>query len=167
MTEELMGAASVLAREAALGDIVDLQLLAGGGNNRVFRLAAQRGVACLKVYFRHPDDTRDRLGAEYAFSQFAWNQGLRCLPRPLGCNPSAGMALFEFVVGQAVQAGEVGANEIDQALAFFLGLNLARRSPEAHVSRTSIRSLFQPGRASAVRRTALEALERPLPGNKN
>jgi hypothetical protein len=46
--------------------------LPGGANNRAFRLDAGGQSFLLKAYFRHPDDPRDRLGTEFAFSRFAW-----------------------------------------------------------------------------------------------
>ena len=48
--------------------------LTGGANNRVFRVEAAGSLALLKVYFQHANDPRDRLGAEYSFTRFAWER---------------------------------------------------------------------------------------------
>ena len=85
---------------AGIGRVRGLIPLAGGANNRVFRVEAENGFAVLKAYFRHPDDPRDRLAAEFAFSRFAWAEGVRCIPEPLACDPVAGLGLFEFVPGR-------------------------------------------------------------------
>ena len=71
-----------LATAAGLGRVRAVVPLSGGANNRVFRVEAASGVALLKSYFRHPDDPRDRLGTEWAFTSFAWDNGVRCIPRP-------------------------------------------------------------------------------------
>ena len=163
MTDELMPGATALSQRAGLGEIVDLRLLFGGGNNRVFCLAGQRGMAALKAYFRHPGDPRDRLGAEYAFSQFAWNQGLRCLPRPLACDPVGGLALYEFVDGQALRPGEVSAAAIDQALAFVVGLNRVRSSAEARALGFASESCFSIGAHLQCVERRVERLEKIQP----
>lgn len=119
-----------LASAAGLGRVRAVVPLTGGANNRVFRLEAAGGVALLKSYFRHPDDPRDRLGTEWAFASFAWDAGVRSIPRPLACDPAAGLALFEFVAGRSLHGTAVGDAEIDAAIAFFRVLNAAR-SPAA------------------------------------
>ena len=124
-------AAHALAERAGLGPVLALAPLAGGANNRVYRLETPGGAALLKSYFRHPDDPRDRLGAEFAFSQFAWNRGVRCIPRPLACDPEAGLALFEYVFGKSLHGSAAGEAAVDQAVDFFRALNRDRRHPDA------------------------------------
>src|SRR5207248_5946577 len=92
-----------LAAAAGLGPVRAVAPMAGGKNNRVYRVEAAAGVALLKSYFRHPDDPRDRLGTEFAFSRFAWGAGVRCIPQPLAADPAAGLGLFEFVHGKSLQ----------------------------------------------------------------
>jgi hypothetical protein len=124
-------AAHALAEQAGLGPVLGLAPMAGGANNRVYRLETAGGAALLKSYFRHADDPRDRLGAEFAFAQFAWNHGVRCIPRPLACDPEAGLALFEFVFGKSLSGSAAGEPAVDQAIDFFRTLNRDRRHADA------------------------------------
>lgn len=128
---DLTQRAAAMADAAGLGAIRSLNQLAGGANNRVFRLDGVSGVALLKAYFRHPDDPRDRLGAEFTFSQFAWKQGVRALPQPLACDAEAGLGLFEYVAGRPLRPEEVGSTAVEQAIGFFADLNRNRFEPEA------------------------------------
>jgi hypothetical protein len=120
-----MEADRTIARDlvAALVGTADFSLeqLPGGGNNRVFRVRFAGKVALLKEYFHHPGDPRDRLDAEFSFSKFAWDAGLRCLPEPLGADPSNHLGLYEFIEGRPVS--KVTREDVQQALDFFCELN--------------------------------------------
>jgi hypothetical protein len=118
-----------LADRAGVGAVHDVVPLAGGANNRVSRLDADAGSFLLKSYFRHPDDPRDRLGAEFGFAQFAWERGVRGLPQPMACEPAAGLGLFEFVRGDKLDAAT--NSDVEQAIAFFRSVNRFRKNAEA------------------------------------
>jgi hypothetical protein len=122
--------AAMLA-EAGLSTEFQRSSLPGGANNRVYRLDCGDAAVLLKVYFHHPDDPRDRLGTEYAFSRFAWDRGLRCLPRPLTCDRDASAALYEFVEGRPLVADELASPEVDQAIEFYRELNRYKSHPAA------------------------------------
>jgi hypothetical protein len=109
---------------AGFGPGAKTELLGGGANNRVFRVVRGGAAALLKVYFRHPGDSRDRLGTEYGFAEFAWRHGVRALPRPIAASPEASAALFEYIPGAPVS--EVGEAEVDQALEFVEAINRHR-----------------------------------------
>lgn len=126
-TESLRQAVACLATTAGLHGDLSLHPLAGGANNRVFRLDINGAQALLKVYFRHADDPRDRLGTEYAFSSFCWQHGLRCLPQPLGCDRQNYLGLYEYVPGRRLLPHEVKDGEIRQALGFYRALNQHKR----------------------------------------
>jgi hypothetical protein len=115
-----------LLAAAGLGEPRSLTPLSGGANNRVYRVGVDAGAALLKYYFRHPEDPRDRLGAEFAFARFAWDGGVRALPRPLACDAAAGLGLFEFVAGRPLLPEEVDDWAVGQALDFTGDLNRAR-----------------------------------------
>lgn len=123
-------AESVLTRAGVSVD-VRLAPMTGGGNNRVYRVESAIGPVVLKVYFRHPDDPRDRLRADFGFSSFAWEAGGRALPRPLASDPAAGMAVYEFVAGSKLAPGEVAAAHVAEAAAFFRAVNEHRGDPRA------------------------------------
>ena len=97
--------------------------LPGGGNNRVYRVDGNGRPLLLKAYFHHPDDPRDRLAAEFCFSRFAWDGGIRCIPQPIVCDEQNHLGLYEFIEGRPLAAAEIGASEVDQAAAFFAALN--------------------------------------------
>lgn len=117
---------SVTALLARLGRVrkgFRLEPLSASGNNRVFTLQCDGDTLVLKWYFHDAADTRDRLGAEYAFLEHAWNSGLRCIPQPLGKDLNTHLALYEFVPGRKLEAHEVDAAAMQQAARFFALLN--------------------------------------------
>ncbi|MCE9563648.1 MAG: aminoglycoside phosphotransferase family protein [Planctomycetes bacterium] len=125
---------------ANFGPALGLTPLAGGKNNRVYRVETENGEAVLKVYFRHPDDPRDRLGTEFSFSRFAWSSGIRCVPEPLANNPEAGLGLFECVTGQP--ATSITDDLISQAIDFVRELNESRWRPLASRLRVASEACF-------------------------
>lgn len=109
-----------------------LEPVAGGGNNRGFRLTTSDGsVYFLKWYFRHRDDPRDRLGTEFGFTEFCRRHGVDDVPRPLARDRRAGLALYEFIDGRRLTAEEVDERAVDAALAFYRRINEHRAAPEA------------------------------------
>ena len=119
-------ALKALVAAAGLGAVGFTDPLDGGKNNRVYRVATTGGHVLLKSYFRHPDDPRDRLGTEFAFSRFAWDNGVRCIPRPIIADAGAGLGLFEYVSGRPLNPGGVTDLAVDQAIEFFRTLNRAK-----------------------------------------
>jgi hypothetical protein len=95
----------------------------GGGNNRVFVVHGREGKYLAKIYYSHPSDTRNRLTAEYAFLTYAQDIGLRCVPRPISCDPEKNLGLYEFVEGEKLRGPELGVDHVQQAARFFLELN--------------------------------------------
>src|SRR5437868_5883904 len=78
-----------------------LEPVGGGRNSRIYRLAGDSGPAyALKVYFRHPNDSRDRLGTEYDSLSLLWNNGVRNIPQPVEVCRDADIALYEFIEGR-------------------------------------------------------------------
>ncbi|MDD5656740.1 MAG: aminoglycoside phosphotransferase family protein [Elusimicrobia bacterium] len=134
-TAGLFLAADALLKKAGLPGAAALEPLAGAANNRVFRVSSGDGELLLKSYFRHPGDARDRCATEFAFCRRAWELGLRCVPRAVIRDSRRSLALYEFVAGRRLRAGEVGADSVRQAVSFWRGLNAARlggrRCPEA------------------------------------
>ena len=103
-----------------------LEPLSASGNNRVFTLHCDGETLVLKWYFHDVADTRDRLGAEYAFLEHAWNTGLRCIPQHLGKDLSTHLALYEFVEGYKLEANQVDEAAMQQAAQFLALLNAPR-----------------------------------------
>ena len=116
-------AVTYLLSSAGLAPDFDLTPINGGGNNRVFRVEGGGRSLLLKAYFHHPDDARNRLAAEFTFSRFAWDCGIRSIAEPIACDNQNHLGLYEFIDGRALAAGEVGQSEVDQAAEFFAALN--------------------------------------------
>jgi hypothetical protein len=131
-----------LVAAAGIGAMRSIVPLAGGANNRVYRVETSSRVALLKSYFRHPDDPRDRLGTDFAFARCAWDGGVRAIPQPFACDPEAGLGLFEFVSGRALLPTEIDDWALNQALEFFHGLCRVKRRPEASLLPCASESCF-------------------------
>jgi hypothetical protein len=115
--------ADLLARAGVDAELTSVTPCAAGGNNRIYRVETTAGVFAAKQYFRHNNDPRDRLAAEYAFLSYASAVAPGLTPRPFGSSPESGMALYEFIDGRRLVPGEIGAAEIDAATRFFRALN--------------------------------------------
>ena len=122
-----------------------IQPLASGGNNRVFRAEADGDQWLLKEYFRHAGDTRDRLGAEYGFLSFAWGHGVRCIPKPLGCDTENALGLYEYVGGRALMPEDIGPSAIEAALRFWQDVNKHREGADARLLPNGSEACFKIG----------------------
>ncbi len=101
-----------LLRTAALGSARALQPLAGGRNNRVYAIDLMSGQrVVMKIYFRHPSDTRDRLRAEWLFLRHAHARAPGRVAASLVCDEEAGAALYEFVEGDCYKSFDARAVE--------------------------------------------------------
>ncbi|MEJ0016639.1 MAG: phosphotransferase [Acetobacteraceae bacterium] len=115
-----------LAMQAGLPAPRDLVRLSGGKNNRVFRVGAAH---VLKLYHWDERDPRDRLRAEWRFLRYAWDRGVRNIPRPLAKDDAAHAGLYTLLPGAA--PAEVSAWHVAAALDFLLAVNAAPRDPAA------------------------------------
>ncbi|MEX2287278.1 MAG: aminoglycoside phosphotransferase family protein [Planctomycetaceae bacterium] len=105
--------------------------LAGGANNRTYRVEHDDGAVLLKWYFAHPDEPRDRLQSEFAFARFAWKRGIDAVPQPLAHDAANRLGLYEFVPGRRPNVGDIDDRLIDAMLAFVRSLNDFRDDPGA------------------------------------
>lgn len=121
---QLMTAAARLTAMAGRAAPALLTQLAGGKNNRVFRLDLADGAPLiLKSYFSHPGDTRDRLSAEWSFLAYARNLKLDTVPAPLARDEMTRTGLYSFAPGAKLIAGEIGATQVDAAAALIREIN--------------------------------------------
>jgi hypothetical protein len=135
-------AARLLAHAGFAGPFV-LKAVHGGANSKAFRVDLAGGQALfLKEYFRHPHDPRDRLGAEFAFASFAWDQGLRSVARPYAMDREEGCALYAFLDGRKLAPAEVARDAVGQCLDFFRALNACKGSPLAASLPTASEACF-------------------------
>jgi len=131
ISPELRSALRDLTLRGGYGEPLDVQPLTGGANNRVFRVEMRDGPALLKAYFHHPADPRDRLGSEFSFATFAWNQGIRSIPRPLEADPGHRLGLYEFIAGLPFRGTEPSDEHVKQAVDFLVELNRYKETEEA------------------------------------
>jgi len=140
--EQLRPAVESLLSMAGLTRDFRARLLDGGANNRVFHLRAGNADVLLKVYFRCPEDGRDRLAAEFAFCRFAWENGIHLVPRPLACMPEVSLALYEYLPGRPIQPSDISDAALSQALDFYDVINKYRGLPAAAVLPNAAEACF-------------------------
>jgi phosphotransferase family enzyme len=97
-----------------------VERLTGGANNVVVRVETGAEPLLAKIYFTHARDPRDRLGTEFNTLTFLWENGVRCVPRPIAMDRERNLGLYEFVRGDKPLATQIGAADVEQ-LAAFLG----------------------------------------------
>ena len=133
LAPEAEQAVAGLLAAAGFGPRYRATRLPAGGNNRVYRLDVEGAAAplALKAYYHHPDDPRDRLGAEFAFSERAWRLGLRCLPEPLARDGAAHLGLYGFVEGRALAAEDLAPELVEAALRLCVEVNRGREDARA------------------------------------
>jgi hypothetical protein len=117
--------------------------LPGGANNRVYRIDTDGRALVLKQYFHAPEDTRDRLGAEFALASFAWRNGVLCTPKPIAADFQRHLGLYSFVDGRKLEADEVDEAAVEQALAFALALDGLRESDNTHILPVGSEAVFR------------------------
>ena len=152
----------LLARAGCDGEHT-LTPLEGGGNNRVFQVAANGQRFLLKQYFSHAGGF-DRLATEFEFSRFAWSAGVRCIPRPAACDAEAQMALYDFVDGTRLIPGSVTASHVAQATAFYFALNRDREAARGRLGNAAEAYFTLAGHLDCVERR-LAALEGVVPAS--
>lgn len=114
-----------------VGGTFEMFPLRGGANNQVYRIARGGGDWVLKSYFQNPADPRDRFGAERAFYEFIWSNGLRGTPQPIAWCDEQRLGLFTFVPGRKLNPEEVNEGRVREALGFLAEINAGRMLPEA------------------------------------
>jgi hypothetical protein len=94
------------------------------------------------VYFQHPNDPRDRLGAEFSFLRFAWDAGVRCVPQPFACDRHRGLGLYQFIEGRPIAPTSLGPSHVAQAIEFFHELNRHKSDTSAGTLREGSEACF-------------------------
>jgi len=149
-------AAKKLLADIGFGAASVVTLLQGGANNRAYQVADDGRRVLLKAYFRHAQDTRDRLGAEWAFLRFAWDHGIRTVPEPLAQDPHHALGVYQFIEGKPPTAPDVL-----QALHFFRALN-RHKSAARYLLKGSESSFSIVGHLGLVGRRVQRLLEADL-----
>ncbi len=116
--------------------VVALEPVKGGGNNRVYGAELSDGrMVAAKCYPSQEEDPRDRLGVEFGGLSFLSAPGVGgALPQSLAADREAGVALYEWIEGEAVSATDPAARrpgDVDQALVLLEKLHDLRLTPGA------------------------------------
>ena len=127
---ELFDLTATLSRQAGRAPPLHLTPLAGGKNNRVFRVSlADGGALVLKSYFYDPLDPRDRLGAEWEFLSYVWARGVRNVPQPIAHHAEFRLGLYAFAAGRKLGVAEIDRRHVEAAADFVVEINRAPRQP--------------------------------------
>jgi hypothetical protein len=154
-----------LAKAAGLGHALRAEPLPGGRNNRVFRLELPEGRrAALKIYFRHPDDARDRLGAEWDFLQHARRHAPGRAAAPLARDAAAGAALHGFIDGRRFAGEEFDAAAVEAAADFIRATATPGAAQGLRVASEACFSIGEHIAAIDQRVRRLEAIDAQAPG---
>ena len=168
-------------------EVTALERIGGGRNSQVYRVevssadlrsavsqasgpqtipfAAGSNQFALKLYFRHPNDPRDRLATEFNGFAYLWAHGFRQIPQPLAFDAALGWALYEFIEGERVVSGQPGEAEV-QASADFLGrLRELSRREESRALGIASEACFAPRLLVENVRHRLERLREPAPAD--
>ena len=128
--EDFRETALPFLRQHGFGHELELSLLRGGANNRVYRISDSRRSAVLKHYFVNPSDPRDRFRSEKALYELLWTRGVRRTPEPIGWDSQLRLGLLSFIEGRKLQPEEVTRSAVNQAIDFILELNQSRTDAE-------------------------------------
>lgn len=116
---------NLLEKAGFVSDAVFCFPLAGGRNNRTYRLETPGGTVLLKHYYRGGD--WDRLAAESRFLRFCEKMGVRRVPRLLAEDAANGYALHSWLDGARLNPLGLDGDEIDEAADFLGELTQASR----------------------------------------
>ena len=115
----------------------------GGRNSRVYEitcLATERYI--VKVYPTAGPGQKDRLDTEFGCLSFLWDNGLRCIPRPIVADHKAGRAVYEHIEGTSVVSKELTRSDIGQAVDFLLRLKELRSAERTAVIEPAAEACF-------------------------
>lgn len=121
---------SLLLKAGVRGDF-DIVRLADGERYRSSQVRTPTASFFLKEYVKGAGEARDPLVTEFAFAAYAWKNGLRQIPQPIGCDRERSLGLFEFIPGRRALAQDINDDTVHQILEFLLALNRNRRLVEA------------------------------------
>jgi hypothetical protein len=145
-------ARALLARAGVHAPVSSITPVAGGRNNRIYRLCAGGGAFAMKCYHRDPADPRDRFAAETAFLGIVGDRVAGDMPQLLASDDERGVALLEWIDGTSV--GQVAPAHLDAALRFIERINgpVIRRAAKGRLGPASQTASTIAGHAAGLRR---------------
>lgn len=131
VTSQIIEVAETLLRETGISPLQEIVSVAGGRNNRTYRLMTDQGTFLFKHYYHDPSGRWDRCSTEWNWSTFCWDQGIRSIPQPLASQPTSHASLFEFVDGRRLKREEISESHVQQAADFAAAVNRHRDHAQA------------------------------------
>ncbi len=122
----------LLKKTGNAGDFT-LEQLTGGRNNRVYKVCTNDKKFVVKAYYPAENKSHNRLTKEFNFVKFAWDNGLRQVPEPMGCNQDHCVALYGFLPGRKLNKTELNRDCLEQAIGFSEQLNRFKETPQAGI----------------------------------
>lgn len=113
-------------------DVTGIERIGGGRNSQVYEVVVGGAeLFALKVYFRHPSDQRDRRATEFGSFAYLWANGFREIPQPVATDPELGWAVYQYIEGDKIPAGQVSVVEVLAAVDFLGRLRELSRQAES------------------------------------
>ncbi|HWX22489.1 MAG TPA: phosphotransferase [Candidatus Binatia bacterium] len=144
-----------------LNGLKELNGLREGGGAGDSVLESERFA--LKIYFRHPNDQRDRLATEFNSFSYLWANGIRDVPQPLAHDPGPGWALYQFIEGEKVPPGQASDAQLLAAADFLGRLRELSRRPKGRKLGLASEACLAPQLIVENVRARLERLRGELP----
>jgi thiamine kinase-like enzyme len=120
---------------AKLTNTKEVTAISGGKNNKAYKFNKADQTFFAKSYFKHANDTRDRLSNEFSFSKFLYKNNVTNIPKPISKHEEHNVGIYEFVEGERIKSNEVNKSHVNQAISFFLQINkfkeFAKHLPDA------------------------------------
>jgi len=114
-------------------EVTALERIGDGRNSRVYRFICDGSDSyVVKFYHRHGADPRDRLEAEFSGLRFLWENGVRCVPRPLAAERDSAYAIYSYVEGRRISHQEVTPADVRYAVRFLAMLEGLKGSRDSH-----------------------------------
>jgi hypothetical protein len=158
VTDAIGPIAAQLCRE----DVTGIDVIRGGGNNRVYRVLTSTSAYALKSYGPIGPDGRDRLHTEFTALRFLGFAGAgRAVPVAIASDAEARCALYEWIDG--VRPEVHGAAEIDALLGLLATMHAARRAEGAAALAEATEATLTLGALLAQIATRLERLDSVTP----
>ncbi|MFB0566226.1 MAG: hypothetical protein ACETWK_11190 [Candidatus Aminicenantaceae bacterium] len=118
---------------------VSIEEIGWGRNSRVYQLRCEGPLTyAAKLYFTPHLNGRNRQEAEYSSLNFLWENGIRCIPRPIAVDWDRGCAVYEYINGSKISSKEVTNSDINFAVEFLEKLkNIKDRSGSRELPKAS------------------------------
>ncbi|MBW1973187.1 MAG: phosphotransferase [Deltaproteobacteria bacterium] len=112
--------------------VIFIERIGGGRNTKVYVLSTEKKKYVAKQYFYHDSDARDRLSVEFSSLKFLWENGVRCIPKPILANRNHNTVIYEYIEGNKISADEVTEKDIDYATNFLIRLEKLKAKKESN-----------------------------------